>query len=85
MARLSIFGCWMFVTNDGKYSPLTVLGGYYTVFTALFLFNFFFNKEKVTREGHYWIGMYRTYLLDTKSNIRFQLNNGELSDYLMRN
>ena len=63
MARLSIFGCWMFVTNDGKYSPLTVLAGYYAVFILLLLFNFFFNSERMSKEGHYWTGMYRNYLL----------------------
>ena len=56
VARLSIFGCWMFVTNDGKYSPLTVLAGYYSVFAVLLLFNFIFNSERIKLEGHYWIG-----------------------------
>ena len=56
MARLSIFGCWMFVTNDGKYSPLTVLTGYYSVFVVLLLFNFIFNSERIILEGPYLIG-----------------------------
>ena len=56
VARLTIFGCWMFVTNDGKYSPLTVLAGYYSVFAVLLLFNLIFNSEIKMREGHYWIG-----------------------------
>ena len=56
MARLSIFGCWMFVTNDGKYDPILVLAGYYSVFLVLLLFNFIFNSERITLEGHYWIG-----------------------------
>ena len=56
VARLSIFGCWMFVTNDGQYSPLTVLTGYYSVVAVLFLFNFIFNSERITLEGHYWTG-----------------------------
>ena len=46
----------MFVTNDGKYSPLMVLTGYYSVFAVLLLFNFFFNSERITRAGHFWIG-----------------------------
>ena len=46
----------MFVTNDGKYSPLTVLTGYYSVFAVLFLFNFIFNSERITLEGPYLIG-----------------------------
>ena len=57
VARLSIFGCWMFVTNEGKYSPLMVLTGYYSVFAVLLLFNFFFNSERITRAGHFWIGI----------------------------
>ena len=56
VARLTIFGCWMFVTNDGKYSPLTVLTGYYSVFAVLLLFNFIFSSERITLEGHFWIG-----------------------------
>ena len=55
MARLSIFGCWMFVTK-GKYDPMLVLLGYYSVFAVLFLFNLIFNSEKITLAGHYWIG-----------------------------
>ena len=56
MARLSIFGCWMFVTNNGKYDPIVVLVGYYSVFAVLLLFNFIFNSEMISLEGHYWIG-----------------------------
>ena len=46
----------MFVANDGKYDPVMVLLGYYSVFALLFLFNIIFNSEKITLEGHYWIG-----------------------------
>ena len=56
MARLSIFGCWMFMTNNGKYDPIMVLVGYYSVFAVLLLFNFIFNSEMISLEGHYWIG-----------------------------
>ena len=45
LARLSIFGCWMFVTNEGKYDPIMVLLGYYSVFAVLLLFNFIFNSS----------------------------------------
>ena len=46
----------MFVNNDGKYDPIMVLGGYYSVFLVLVLFNFIFNSERIKLEGHYWIG-----------------------------
>ena len=46
----------MFVTNNGKYDPIVVLVGYYSVFAVLLLFNFIFNSEMISLEGHYWIG-----------------------------
>ena len=46
----------MFVTNDGKYDPILVLAGYYSVFLVLLIFNFIFNSERITLEGPYLIG-----------------------------
>ena len=46
----------MFVTTGGKYDPIMVLLGYYSVFAVLLLFNFIFNSETISLEGHYWIG-----------------------------
>ena len=71
VARLSIFGCWMFLTNGGKFSPLAVLAGYYGVFAFMLLFNFLYNSERVTLEGHYWIGIAYN-LLNYKCDLSFE-------------
>ena len=56
MARLSIFGCWMFVRNQGVYNPLQVLVAYYATFGVVFLFNVIFNYEPFRMRKYYWFG-----------------------------
>ena len=61
MARLSIFGCWMFVRNQGVYNPLQVLVSYYATFGVLLLFNVIFNYEPVRMKSYYWFGRWIDY------------------------
>ena len=78
MARLSIFGCWMFVRNEGVYNPLQVLVSYYAIFGVLLIFNVIFNYEPVRIRKYYWFGRWTVYIITRWSYLQFR-NGPQLS------
>ena len=57
VSRVVLFSAWMYVTNNGEFSSMTTLVGYYLTVMVLAVFHFFFNKTRPSCSSSYWIGL----------------------------
>ena len=56
ISRILIFGIWMFVHNNGKFSSFYTVTAYYSAVLLLLLFNLSFNHERELTSMRFWIG-----------------------------
>ena len=56
ISRILLFSMWLYVINEGKFSSMYTLCGFYVIFTVLVAFNIVFNHSNEFQSGKYWIG-----------------------------
>ena len=56
VSRVLIFFTFMIVHNKGKFSPLTTLVSFYTMFAIMLVFNVVFNERRNLSSAKYWLG-----------------------------
>ena len=57
VSRVMLFSAWLYVTNEGQFSSLKTLVGYYSIVLALIIFHFFFNNKRPSCSSAYCIGL----------------------------
>ena len=58
VARILMFSSWLYVVNNGVFSSVYTLAGYYTVFGVLVIFNIVTSDNREFRKAEYWIGLH---------------------------
>ena len=57
ISRVTLFSAWLYVTNEGKFSSLKTLMGYYSIVLALVIFHLIFNNKRPSYSSAYYIGL----------------------------
>ena len=68
LSRVLIFFCFMMTTNNGKFSPVQSVVGFYTMVAIMIVFNIIFNESKICWSLRYMIGKHLNF---TSQNIYF--------------
>ena len=56
VARITIFAAWMYVSNDGKFSTIYAVLGYYTLWVILVIFNMVLTEKENQFSLTYFVG-----------------------------
>ena len=70
ISRVLIFSAWLYVANDGEFSSMKTLFGYYLTVLVLVVFHFFLNKIGPSCSSSYWIGLTQ-HKNDSQLNFKF--------------
>ena len=59
-SRIVLFATFMFVVNDGQFSTMITVSGYYTTVAVIMTYNIVINDNETYCSARTWIGSYIT-------------------------
>ena len=57
-SRIVLFATFMFVVNDGQFSTMITVSGYYTTVAVIMTYNIVINDNETYCSARTWIGSY---------------------------
>ena len=55
-SRILIFSIWMYVSNQGQFSSMSTLTGFYILVVVLVMFNLVFSRRLDLKSFSFWTG-----------------------------
>ena len=65
-SRIILFATYMFVVNDGQFSTMMTVTGYYTTVAVIMTYNIVFNDIETYRSARTWIGRQHSFTINIK-------------------